>query len=475
MGVEDTLAVSQESAQSHHTSSTLTEARSASNAEEDLSKHHRKKITQSKRGPKRRSERLLPVEEEEQSASPVIHGYNTRSQPLTRWQQRKATGKVKAKDAPPKKKAPWKTSFQPRKNAKGPSKKLQQQRDAKRQQRLQHRQADEIIASLELDNPLDDISWDSKKRLASYWVLKRYYEGIRSGLEVTKEYLVQEVSDLLDVSTNSVLRWCIEYELNRAIAESKRGKHSKSFSPILDAGYEDFRDRLKSFIRENSLGGSGKPNLTIKRVAGWVNEDLGLTNEDGYSERTVGDWMHYLGFDIVLVKKTLYVDGHEREDVVADRERFGKQLDDLRPKLLTIDDETLEVQANPEAKFILISQDEKIHHSNDVQRRYWSDKSFSKLPTKSQGRTIMTSDFLSEVYGFVKYSERDPLVPGERTGSVLDVSADGYYNSERCQVDFQECSEAVEGLTAADGQRLHCVFLTDRSPIHCKWKATKDA
>ncbi|KAF4731125.1 hypothetical protein FOZ63_016171, partial [Perkinsus olseni] len=169
--------------------------------------------------------------------------------------------------------------------------------------------------------------------------------------------------------------------------------------PILDAGYEDFRDRLKSFIRENSLGGSGKPNLTIKRVAGWVNEDLGLTNEDGYSERTVGDWMHYLGFDIVLVKKTLYVDGHEREDVVADRERFGKQLDDLRPKLLTIDDETLEVQANPEAKFILISQDEKIHHSNDVQRRYWSDKSFSKLPTKSQGRTIMTSDFLSEGKG----------------------------------------------------------------------------
>ncbi|KAF4695818.1 hypothetical protein FOZ60_003414 [Perkinsus olseni] len=273
------ITVSQESAQSHQTSSSITQV--ASNAEDDLSKHHKKKLARSKRGPKRRSERLNlpPIKEDETSASAVIHGYNT----------------------------------------------------------------------------------------------------------------------------------------------------------------------------------------------DWVNETLGLEKDEAYSERTVGDWMHFLGFDIVLVKKTLYVDGHEREDVVSDRERFGKQLDKLEPKLLTIDDDTLEVQPNPAAEYILISQDEKIHHSNDVQRRYWSDKSFSKLPTKSQGRTIMTSDFLSEVYGFIKYSACDPLVPGERTGSVLDVSADGYYNSERCQVDFQECSEAVEGLTAADGQRLHCAFLTDRSPIHCKF------
>ncbi|KAF4652859.1 hypothetical protein FOL47_010813 [Perkinsus chesapeaki] len=78
----------------------------------------------------------------------------------------------------------------------------------------------------------------------------------------------------------------------------------------------------------------------------------------------------------------------------------------------------------------------------------------------------MTSDFLSEIYGFVRYSENDILVPGERTGSVLGVAADGYYNNDRCLVDFAECSEAVR--TLSDG-RLGCVFLTDRSPIHCKY------
>ncbi|KAF4647951.1 hypothetical protein FOL47_003934, partial [Perkinsus chesapeaki] len=72
----------------------------------------------------------------------------------------------------------------------------------------------------------------------------------------------------------------------------------------------------------------------------------------------------------------------------------------------------------------------------------------------SQGRTVMTSDFLSEIHGFIKYSKSDPLVPGERTGCVLDVTADG---------------EAVAGLSRENGKRLHCAFLTDRSPIHCKY------
>ncbi|KAF4648326.1 hypothetical protein FOL47_003427 [Perkinsus chesapeaki] len=55
--------------------------------------------------------------------------------------------------------------------------------------------------------------------------------------------------------------------------------------------------------------------------------------------------------------------------------------------------------------------------------------------------------------------------PGQRVGSVLDVSADGYYNSDRCLSDFAQCSRAVSSLSEG---KYHCVFLTDRSPIHCK-------
>ncbi|KAF4647126.1 hypothetical protein FOL47_005052, partial [Perkinsus chesapeaki] len=194
--------------------------------------------------------------------------------------------------------------------------------------------------------------------------------GIRNGNETTKESLVSTASDFLELSPRSVLKWCVEYELERQLSESKRGKHTKTFTPIHDPSYEDFRNKLRSFIKDHSLGTAGTPNLTIKKVTEWVNEYLGLQDDDGYSERTVGGWMHYLGFGLVIVKKTLYIDGHEREDVIADRERLGRQLDELKPKLLTIDDDTLQIQDNPAAEYILISQDEKIHHSNDVQQRY---------------------------------------------------------------------------------------------------------
>ncbi|KAF4701499.1 hypothetical protein FOZ62_000378, partial [Perkinsus olseni] len=145
----------------------------------------------------------------------------------------------------------------------------------------------------------------------------------------------------------------------------------------------------------------------------------------------VGRWLEALDFKLVQVKKTLYVDGHERPDVVADRARLAKQLDELKPLILTVDDETLEVKPNPQASFILVSQDEKIHHSNDQQKRYWSDGTNTVLPKKSQGRTIMTSDFLSEVFGFIKFSDHDSHSPGKR---VYESIRKGYEAPPRIQV-----------------------------------------
>ncbi|KAF4737729.1 hypothetical protein FOZ63_010529, partial [Perkinsus olseni] len=126
-------------------------------------------------------------------------------------------------------------------------------------------------------------------------------------------------------------------------------------------------------VKSKAIGGSGKQRLTVKELTSWVNRELELEGDDKYAERTVCGWLHFLGYNVETVRKRLYVDGHERPDVVADRERFGQELDKVKPLLLTIDDESLEIEPNPNARYILVSQDEKIHHSNDVQKRYWSN------------------------------------------------------------------------------------------------------
>ncbi len=88
-------------------------------------------------------------------------------------------------------------------------------------------------------------------------------------------------------------------------------------------------------------------------------------------------------------------------------------------KGLTVDEETLEVHENPLTTHILVSQDEKIHHSNDQLQCYWSDGSFTQLPPKSMGQTVMTSDFISETYGFIRHSDKDPVVPGKGLAPLL--------------------------------------------------------
>ncbi len=109
------------------------------------------------------------------------------------------------------------------------------------------------------------------------------------------------------------------------------------------------------------------------------------------------------------------MDGHACADVMTDRERLSKDLNEIQQLLLTIDDETLQMREHLNALCILGLQDEKIHHSNDVQKRYWLNGEFRVAFNKSLGGTAMMSDFLSEVFGFIKYCDRN-----RRTGSILD-------------------------------------------------------
>ncbi|EER03147.1 hypothetical protein Pmar_PMAR018403 [Perkinsus marinus ATCC 50983] len=444
-------------------SSTTSAGRAASNAEDDLTIHHKRAIGSTKLR-KRKSLRLKTRAQasgvsgkKTEPKGQHVHGYNTRNQPLTRAQKRAADREDKPKPSVKRQRS----VNLPRKGSRPQSKNVRELRQKKRQER------DDGVSSLwealQATSPLDDMSLHLKKRLAVYMSLTQFYGywGWQS-----REEIEEFVAGLLDLKPSSVHRWCHDFETDHYLEQDCRGKHSKVRSPLYDVEYQGFRERFRHYVKANSIGKDGSPNLTADALAEWVNSDLDLQDEDKYSNRTVLRWMHALGFSVHSVKNTLYVDGHERDDVVADRERLYKELQEVRPYLQTVDDCTLEEAENGAATHILISQDEKIHHSGDTQRRYWSDGTFTKLRQKSLGRTVMTSDFLSEIFGFIRYSNDDPVVPGERTGSVLDVSVDGYYNNERCLVDFAECSEAVKTLSEG---KLGCVFLTDRSPIHCKY------
>ena len=50
--------------------------------------------------------------------------------------------------------------------------------------------------------------------------------------------------------------------------------------------------------------------------------------EGSVCERTAARWLNKLGFRICHVRKGVYVDGHEREDVIAARKKYIKFMEE---------------------------------------------------------------------------------------------------------------------------------------------------
>ena len=129
---------------------------------------------------------------------------------------------------------------------------------------------------------------------------------------------------MMNRSEKTIREWRAHFfQSESQIQESIQGKYQRS--GILWSR-EDLNKKSHKYIRENAdVHVRGRPNLTISQFCNWVNEDL-LANETlkpdfprKISPETGRKWMHELGFNVVSKKKVTFVDGHEREDVVAYR------------------------------------------------------------------------------------------------------------------------------------------------------------
>ena len=163
--------------------------------------------------------------------------------------------------------------------------------------------------------------------------------------------------------------------------------------------------------------------------------------------------------------------------MVQDRMRFKKEMDVLKNKINVINPITLEEVENPNVTHVRVSQDEKIHHSNDTQPRFWGNGQGQAPPQKSLGQTVMTSDFLTESFGFVILSpaeleegksgpnkhlfEEKTELRSRKAGSILNIKTDGYYENKQLNKDFEKCRHLVKMKTG-----LNSAGIIDHSPIH---------
>ena len=145
------------------------------------------------------------------------------------------------------------------------------------------------------------------------------------------------------------------------------------------------------------------------------------------TERTACNWLKKLSWRYEEKRNGMYIDGHEREDVVQYRKAFVARWKEYEKRFHTWDHNgnPLPLPTGfpvPGARFhlILITHDESTFYQNDERKTHWAHASSTPTPKqKGNGQSLMVSDFLTVEWGrlchgkkcgFLFYSSSHPAL-----------------------------------------------------------------
>lgn len=265
---------------------------------------------------------------------------------------------------------------------------------------------------------------DDAQQVYKDWIDDQPKENVRTMAVMMMDTFIQqfgltvvaaakETGLLLGPNEKTVRSWRKDFYHNQGeFSESKQGKHSRPF--VLDD--EGCRRKASQWVRCNASV-NGKPNMTAAAFREYVNSELlpatdlppGCPHQ--IKERTAIKWLHELGFRPQLHKKGIYIDGHERADVVDYRQLFLRKLEILQsthlPPPLCSDGLVRHQIGNPSAKkkLVLLYHDESSFHANEGQSVIWAEEGKVPIRPKSQGRGMMVSNFVDEYNGLLKLSD----------------------------------------------------------------------
>ena len=141
--------------------------------------------------------------------------------------------------------------------------------------------------------------------------------------------------------------------------------------------------------------------MTGATFCSWVNTNLLPTAElppgcpKQIQPRTAIKWLHCLGFRPQSQKKSVYIDGHERDDVVEYRNLYLRKLEILSSTLLpppSCDDcLTAIATGNPSATkhLVLIFHDVSSFHANEAQSAMWAEE--GRVPNRSKNQAAVAA------------------------------------------------------------------------------------
>jgi len=193
-----------------------------------------------------------------------------------------------------------------------------------------------------------------------------------------------------------------------------------------------------------------------------------------------------MGFQYNTVRKGVYVDGHERADVVNYRnEVFLPQWTEYQRQMVVFKEDGIwekpSILREGEKPLVLVTHDESTFNANDGKRKMWMLNGKQPIRPKTRGKGIMVSGFLIpggilRVTDHVSDKELDHSGqwPKDSEGrcvreamQLLEYGKDNYWNGNKMVNQtmniavpiFQYAFPACQALFAFDNASNHCSFV----------------
>ena len=247
--------------------------------------------------------------------------------------------------------------------------------------------------------------WPWRQEISCYAAV--FCSSQRTGLYCDKSFWANSNSDKQEwKNCSSLVNW--PYRKWRLIFREQSRSLPKDWSPL---GNEELNTRASDYVRANAAV-KGKPNLTSIEFCKWVNKTLlpNWTLEPGFPRRisveTARKWLHEMGFEVLTARKGIFVNGHERPDVIESREKFLRKMVKVGSLHFTNAPTKQAGRALPEdveppvlerrEKTVIFFHDETTFQSNGDQTLQWP-----------RGTGIMLSDFIDEKIGFLCLTDEE--------------------------------------------------------------------
>lgn len=227
--------------------------------------------------------------------------------------------------------------------------------------------------------------------------------------------------------------------------------------------------------------------LDSKRAVAAIDESFG-PGGNRIPARTARRWLHKMGFIHDTVRKGVFIDGHERDDVVQYRnDVFLPQWKNYQRRFVVFSENgTWKVPStliDGEKPLVLVTHDESTFNANDGKRSLWMKKDHQPIRPKSKGRGIMVSGFLTpggklRVPDTISDIElmNNPMWPTDTAGNpirdsmhFLEYGKDNYWTGDKMVEQtiriaipiFRLAFPGCQALFAFDNASNHCCFAND--------------